>query len=111
MERRVVPAAVAVERGARLERVDHEAVARARGDERGALGAGASGWGVGHLFVCFLVRRRGLRFVFGVVGVGVGGVAERVSEWREVCCLEEKVGEERVRKRWERKDMGWWGWG
>ena len=67
----MVPAAVAVERGARLERVDHEAVARARGDERGALGAGASGWGVGHLFVCFLVSKEGLRVVVGV--------AERVS--------------------------------
>ena len=45
----VVPAAVAFEACSGFERVDHEAVASAGGDQRGLLGAGAAGWDIRHL--------------------------------------------------------------
>ena len=46
----MVAAAVAVERRARFQRVDHEAQTRAAGGEEvGFVGAGAAGGGVGHL--------------------------------------------------------------
>ena len=45
----MVPAAVAVECRKRFQRVDHEAVAGARGEEGGLAGAGAARGGVGHL--------------------------------------------------------------
>lgn len=75
----MVPAAVAVERGARFERVDHEAVARARGDEGSALGAGASGGGIGHLL--FWVRGGGDVSLWG----GNTWVQTLEGGW-ECCC-------------------------
>ena len=45
----MVTAAVAIEARGGFERVDHEAVAGAGGEDGGFLGARASRWGVGHL--------------------------------------------------------------
>lgn len=50
MKTRMVAAAIAVERRARFERVDHEAVTGAAGDERVFLGAGPARGCVGHLY-------------------------------------------------------------
>lgn len=45
----MVATAVAVEAGGCFEGVDHEAVAGTGGEEGVLLGAGATGWDVGHL--------------------------------------------------------------
>ncbi len=56
----MVAAAVAVERRARFQRVDHEAQTRAAGGEEvGFVGAGAAGGGVGHLCGVTLVGEEG----------------------------------------------------
>lgn len=71
----MVAAAVAVERRARFQRVDHEAqTGAARGEEVGFVGAGAAGGGVGHLLwglVGWGRLGRGRGYLFPDVGLGV----------------------------------------
>ncbi len=49
MKTSMMPASIALEARGCFERVDHEAVAGAGGDEGGFEGAGAAGGSVGHL--------------------------------------------------------------
>lgn len=80
MKTRMMPAPIAVERG-RLERVDHEAVAGAAGEEGGFDCAGAAGRGGGDLSRVNWRRERRGDGGFVYLGPDVGGGVEGGHLW------------------------------